>query len=84
LKTLQVESVVARAVGPVSRIYTWLRPCSTWNHLILLKGPGWPDEWAEFQKTSRRRELVIEREFGYSVGPEHKQRRILRLQRVRR
>ena len=30
----QVETIVARAVGPVDRIFGWIRTCSTWNNLV--------------------------------------------------
>jgi 16S rRNA (guanine(527)-N(7))-methyltransferase RsmG len=84
LKKGTVLSVVARAVGPVERIYTWLRPCSTWNNLILFKGPGWAEEWKSFGLSKFRKELEVESEHLYSVGEEKKERRILRLRRVRR
>ena len=74
--------VVSRAVGPVLRIFNWIEKCSTWNTLILLKGPGWPDEWSEFQKSGKRHKLRVAGEFEYSIeGPETKQRRLVLLQR---
>jgi 16S rRNA (guanine527-N7)-methyltransferase len=77
----RVETVVSRAVGPVSRIYGWIGACSTWNSLVLLKGPRWEEEWAEFQKTSQRKRLKIHSEQRYTVGPEAKRRVIVRLDR---
>lgn len=79
LKETRVSSVVARAVGPVDRIYPWIRSCSTWNTLILLKGPGWEEEWNRFQASKWRRELSIQGEFRYSAGT--KSRVIIRLSR---
>lgn len=74
-----VGSVVARAVGPVSRIYAWLRPRSTWNNLILLKGPKWEEEWAEFLSSPQRNHLKLDGEYRYTVGEEKKSRVILKL-----
>jgi len=82
LKLGSVDGIVARAVGPVGRIYRWIQGCSTWNKLILLKGPGWEDEWKEFQLTGDRKKLRIESDHHYAVGAEMKQRRIVTLLRA--
>jgi 16S rRNA (guanine(527)-N(7))-methyltransferase RsmG len=84
LRNTAVESVVARAVGPVERIYGWIRGCSTWNNLVLLKGPGWGEEWAKFQTAKNHRELEIDGQFDYTVSAEEKQRRILRITRAKK
>ena len=84
LRNTAVESIVARAVGPVDRIYGWIRGCSTWNNLVLLKGPGWGEEWVKFQTEKHHRELEIEAQFDYTVGAEEKQRRILRVGRAKK
>jgi 16S rRNA (guanine527-N7)-methyltransferase len=79
-----IQSILARAVGPVERIYSWLRDCSTWNNLVLLKGPGWDKEWEEFQSGRYRGELVVFKAHDYEVGQEKKLRKIIRLNRVPR
>lgn len=79
-----VQSVVARAVGPVERIYGWLSPCSTWNNLILFKGPAWKTEWDVLSKSKHRGHLKIEALHEYVVGVENKQRVIVKLSRVPR
>jgi 16S rRNA (guanine527-N7)-methyltransferase len=78
------KSIVARAVGPVERIYSWIRPCSTWNNLVLLKGPRWEEEWTEFQQGRYRNELKWVDSFKYVVGEEKKQRIIVKIERVPR
>jgi 16S rRNA (guanine527-N7)-methyltransferase len=78
------KSIVARAVGPIERIYTWIRPCSTWNNLVLLKGPRWEEEWADIQKSRYRNELKWVDSFKYTVGDEKKQRIIVKVERVPR
>jgi 16S rRNA (guanine527-N7)-methyltransferase len=84
LKKTSVESIVARAIGPVDRIYGWIRGCSTWNNLVLLKGPAWDAEWAAFQAEKSKRELEVEGQFEYVVGAELKQRRIFRVGRPKK
>jgi 16S rRNA (guanine527-N7)-methyltransferase len=79
-----IRSVVARAVGPVDRIYGWLHERSTWNNLVLLKGPGWKAEWENFNHSRFKGELMIEKSHEYSVGDENKQRILVRLGRVPR
>lgn len=76
-----VETVVARAVGPVSRIYGWLRTRSTWNTLLLFKGPKWEEEWAEFEKSSHRGRLIIDATYDYLAGVEQKRLKLIRLRR---
>ncbi len=78
------KSIVARAVGPVERIYTWIRPCSTWNSLVLLKGPRWEEEWGEFLKGRYRNELKWVDSYKYAVGDDEKQRIIVKIARVPR
>ncbi|MGK5083642.1 RsmG family class I SAM-dependent methyltransferase [Bdellovibrionota bacterium FG-1] len=76
-----VDSVVARAVGPVERIFGWLERCSTWNSLILFKGPAWEGEWATFNQGQFRGMLQLERVFEYFVGVDRRRRVIVRLTR---
>jgi len=75
LDSHNVNSIVVRAVGPVSRIMAWIGPSSTWNKLILLKGPKWPEEWKEF----RLKTLKLGKTYNYSVGSEQKTRVIVEL-----
>ncbi|MFZ9595022.1 MAG: 16S rRNA (guanine(527)-N(7))-methyltransferase RsmG [Bdellovibrionia bacterium] len=82
LKSHALGSVVARAVGKVEKIYGWIRKCSTWNTLVLLKGPGWHQEWLEFQESRFSGELRVENERDYEIALENKQRKIILLKRV--
>ena len=82
LKKNQIMSIAARAIGPVDRIYGWIRRCSTWNNLVLFKGPRWEEEWKEFLATPFGNELKIDRTFLYSTG--EKSRILVKLVRVPR
>jgi 16S rRNA (guanine527-N7)-methyltransferase len=79
-----VKSIVARAVGPVERIFGWLGPRSTWNTLVLLKGPAWNTEWATFEQSGHRGELKVQSIHEYAVGEEQKRRVLVKLSRVPR
>ena len=42
------DTVVARAVGPTSKILRWVSPCwSRFGRLLLIKGPKWTEERKE-------------------------------------
>jgi 16S rRNA (guanine(527)-N(7))-methyltransferase RsmG len=81
LRSGRVDSIVARAVGKIQKIFAWIEHRSTWNNLILLKGPGWEAEWAEFQATPARNRLRVVSEHRYEVGADHKKRVIIRIER---
>lgn len=84
-RQLKAGAIVAKAVGPVDRIFAWIEPCSTWNELILMKGPRWEEEWEEFRKSRWRKSLEVVAIHPYEVGlHEKKQRKLIRLRRVPR
>lgn len=84
LVTRSCNSIVARAVGPMERIAGWLEKCSTWNTLVLLKGPKWEEEWKDLEQGRHRGRFRILGEHRYEVGPEKKKRVIVRLENVPR
>lgn len=84
LQSLSVGSVVVRAVGKVEKIYSWIRKCSTWNNLILLKGPKWEEEWEEFSRSRFKGELETLFEYPYGVENGLKTRRIIKLIRKKK
>ncbi len=84
LKNRNVNSVVIRAVASLTKIFSWIGNCSTWNNLILLKGPAWEKEWAEFCQNQPCIPLRIVEKREYCTGKEKKQRIILCLERVPR
>jgi 16S rRNA (guanine527-N7)-methyltransferase len=74
-------TVVIRAVGPISRIMNWISTCSTWNRLILFKGPGWQDEWNSDSSKKARAKLRSLRTHNYFVGADRKTRIIVELEK---
>ncbi len=78
----KTDQISARAVGSVEKIYSWISKCSTWNKLILMKGPGWEEEWKKFSVlTKKKTPLLVMGEYRYEVGSERKQRVIIHLER---
>ena len=61
----EVSGVFARAVGPVLRMYRWVRDTDGWKNLVLFKGPSWSEEWKEFGLKVKPGKLNIEREYSY-------------------
>lgn len=84
LKRKAADTIVARAVASVEKIYGWIGECSTWNKLVLLKGPRWDEEWNAFQVSRYRNKLMIGRKQDYLVGKDKKQRCLVELLRVPR
>jgi 16S rRNA (guanine527-N7)-methyltransferase len=85
LKSARVETIVARAAGKVGKLMESLGTCSTWNTLVLLKGPSWDEEWAEFLMTRWRKALTVQAQHEYSAPtPEGNFRslRVVKLTRV--
>lgn len=82
LKNARASAVVSRAVGTIDKIYGWIRPCSTWNTLILFKGPSWAKEWAEFKSSRQGAQLSLVGQWDYVLGEEKKFRTIVKLDRV--
>ena len=74
------STVVARAVGKVGQLSGWIESCSTWNTLVLLKGPTWDFEWNEFQKRTKS-PPVIERDLRYRSMDGEIERRVIALAR---
>jgi len=84
-KSNAVNSVVVRAVAPIDRIYRWLRGSSTWNKLVLLKGPKWNEEWEKFSTTAKGKELEVTEKHSYGLYPgDAETRLIIQLKRVPR
>lgn len=52
-------TILTRAVGKVDKIMKYIDHCSTWNNLILFKGPSWDQEWSEAKKTKYGKKLTI-------------------------
>ena len=68
LDALEAECVVVRAVGATDKIIRLLSKCSTWNRLILFKGPKWDEEWARCQKKRLANGFKSPRVHDYSTG----------------
>jgi 16S rRNA (guanine527-N7)-methyltransferase len=86
LSSIHPKTLVSRAVGKVEKIYGWIGKCSTWNRLILFKGPAFESEWAEFEHSKHRGKLTIESTHEYSAyspsDQAERSRRIVVLRRV--
>jgi len=79
--TKETFAIVAKAVGPVGRIYSWIRECSTWNKLVLFKGPAWNEEWASFQLETPKSGLKVINQENYSSLDGLHARKIITIER---
>ncbi len=83
LKAQSTNAIVARAVGSVEKIYAWIIKCSTWNNLILFKGPGWDEEWSRFQQSRFRDDLRVSSIHSYTIDASSRERKIIKLERTK-
>lgn len=73
--------VMAKAVGPLERIYRWMESCSTWNMMVLFKGPSWSQEWMD---TPPKIQKVFQTPKIHTYSTPEKQRNLVLLTRVPR
>jgi 16S rRNA (guanine(527)-N(7))-methyltransferase RsmG len=66
------ETVIARAVGTIDKIASWIWECSTWNNIILFKSRGWADEWSEASKTRFGKKLTVASMHEYSSAEKYR------------
>lgn len=76
-------TIASKAVGSVEKLHRWMRDRSTWNTLVLFKGPKWAEEWSAFGASPWRGELEVVGHHDYAT-PEGARRVIIQLGRVPR
>ncbi len=81
------EQIFSRAVGKIGKLLSWIEVCSTWNNLVLLKGPGWDAELEEFLETPDGRWYGQILEFDvidYVLPISGKKRKLVRVRKIER
>ena len=66
INDIKPDTVIARAVGTVDKIASWIWECSTWNNLVLFKSKGWEAEWELSQTTRFGKKLTVTHVHDYS------------------
>ncbi len=65
----EVDTIVARAVGPLEKILTWMAPhWDRFNRLLLVKGPSWTDERQAARHRGLLRGLELRRKSSYPLA----------------
>lgn len=72
INEIKPKTIMARAVGTVDKISSWIWDCSTWNNLILFKSKGWEEEWKNAQKTRFGKKLTVTQAHEYSSGDKYR------------
>jgi 16S rRNA (guanine527-N7)-methyltransferase len=76
------DLLVARAVGPLWKLLSWLAPhWDAFDQLLLIKGPRWVDERLEARHRGQLRRLELRRLAEYSTPGHSGQNVILSLTR---
>lgn len=68
LKKREFESLVIRAVAPLTKLLTWFKP--HWDHigrLLIIKGPAWVEERGEARHLGLLRNLELRRVANYPI-----------------
>ncbi len=80
LENQRFDTVVARAVGPMWKILSWLGPhWASFGRLLLVKGPRWVDERAAARERGLLKQLELRRIASYPLPGTHSESVILQL-----
>lgn len=80
LRKNQYQTLVARAVAPIHKMLTWLKP--HWGHfdqLLMIKGRKWVEERGEARHLGSLREIELRRLVSYTTPGTDAENVILRL-----
>lgn len=68
LERQSFDTLVARAVAPLSKLLTWLAPhWGSFNRLLVIKGPRWVEERNQARSEGLLRHLQIRRAASYPL-----------------
>ena len=84
LEEFRYDTLTARAVGPLSRLCTWLQ--DDWHkfrRLLAIKGPKWVEERGETRHKGLLKNIELRRVAGYTMPDTESESTILQLLRPR-
>ncbi|HUP79492.1 MAG TPA: 16S rRNA (guanine(527)-N(7))-methyltransferase RsmG [Pirellula sp.] len=84
LEEFRYDTLTARAVGPLSRLCTWLK--DDWHkfrRLLAIKGPKWVEERGEARHKGLLKNIELRRVSGYAMPDTESESTILQLLRPR-
>ena len=82
LQVSTFDTLVARALAPLSKVLLWLRPhWDAFDRLLLIKGPSWTNERAEAREQDRLRGLDLRRAAVYQTPRTNAESVILKITR---
>lgn len=84
LEEFRYDTLTARAVGPLSRLCTWLQ--DDWHkfrRLLAIKGPRWVEERGEARHKGLMKNIELRRVAGYNMPDTESESTILQLLRPR-
>jgi 16S rRNA (guanine527-N7)-methyltransferase len=84
LDDFRYDSLVVRAVGPISKLCTWLSDYwHTFGRLLAIKGPKWVDERGEARHLGLLKNIELRKLDAYSMPDTESESVILQLRRPR-
>jgi 16S rRNA (guanine527-N7)-methyltransferase len=78
-----VDTIVARAVGPLEKILRWVGPhWDRFNRLLLIKGPSWTEERQAARERGLLRGLELRRKVSYPLAGTESEGVVLEVRRL--
>ncbi|MEX0585876.1 MAG: 16S rRNA (guanine(527)-N(7))-methyltransferase RsmG [Pirellulales bacterium] len=82
LQVATFDTLVARALAPLSKVLFWFRPhWDAFDRLLLIKGPAWVNERAKAREEGRLRGLELRRAAVYQTPRTNAESVILKITR---
>jgi 16S rRNA (guanine527-N7)-methyltransferase len=68
LEITTFDTLVARAIAPLAKVLTWLRPhWGAFDQLLMIKGPAWVDERAHAREAGLMKNLELRKAAHYQA-----------------
>ena len=76
LEDTEIDTLTSRAIGSLEKNLELIGHCSTWNNLILFKGPKWAEEVKCIKYEKWKKRFALGTEISYET-PIHMKQRII-------
>jgi 16S rRNA (guanine527-N7)-methyltransferase len=68
LEITTFDTLVARALAPLAKVLTWLRPhWEAFDQLLMIKGPSWPEEQNHAREAGLLKKLELRKAASYQA-----------------
>ncbi len=83
LQEHEFDTLVCRAVAPITKLLFWLKPCwDQFQQVLLIKGPAWKEELAVAREKQQTKFVRVEEVASYPMSGTDSQSYVLQLRRM--